>query len=150
MNFLFDTNILVHYLRKSAIANQIQAHYRPFAAGNAALLSVVSVGEIKALALRNRWGQNKIQQLIELMSFFVITDINAIDILESYAEIDTYSQGKLLGKPLTTSARNMGKNDIWIAATAHITGATLLTADLDFEHLHEVYCDVRFFEIKTE
>jgi len=29
----------------------------------------------------------------------------------------------------------MGKNDLWIAATAHVTGATLLTTDKDFDHL---------------
>jgi tRNA(fMet)-specific endonuclease VapC len=149
MNYLFDTNILVHYLRKSTVANQIQTDYRPFAAGNAALLSVVSVGEIKALALRNHWGHTKIQQLLQLISLFVITDINATDILDSYAEIDTYSQGKLLGKPLAGSSRNMGKNDIWIAATAAVTGATILTTDLDFQHLHPVYCDVLYFEPKS-
>jgi len=28
----------------------------------------------------------------------------------------------------------MGKNDLWIAATARTTGATLLTTDKDFDH----------------
>ena len=30
----------------------------------------------------------------------------------------------------------MGKNDLWIAATAKATGATLLTTDKDFDHLY--------------
>lgn len=30
----------------------------------------------------------------------------------------------------------MGKNDLWIAATALAEGATILTADQDFDHLH--------------
>ena len=29
----------------------------------------------------------------------------------------------------------MGKNDLWIAATAHASGAILLSTDGDFEHL---------------
>lgn len=32
-------------------------------------------------------------------------------------------------------ARPMGKNGLWIAATARVTGATLLTTDADFDHL---------------
>jgi len=33
----------------------------------------------------------------------------------------------------------MGENDIWIAATAKVTGAVLLTTDKDFDHLHGKY-----------
>ncbi len=40
------------------------------------------------------------------------------------------------------SARNMGKNDLWIAATAHVLGAKLLTTDADFNHLNEVFLDL--------
>lgn len=29
----------------------------------------------------------------------------------------------------------MGKNDVWIAATTKVAGATLLTTDNDFDHL---------------
>ena len=31
----------------------------------------------------------------------------------------------------------MGKNDLWIAATAALTEATLLTSNHDFDHLSE-------------
>ena len=30
----------------------------------------------------------------------------------------------------------MGKNDLWIAASAAVTGAILMTTDKDFNHLH--------------
>lgn len=33
----------------------------------------------------------------------------------------------------------MGKNDLWIAATASVTGATLLTTDGDFDHLESAF-----------
>lgn len=46
---------------------------------------------------------------------------------------------------LNDSSRNMGKNDLWIAATAHALNAALLTTDGDFEHLHQVYFELRKF-----
>ena len=142
MHFLFDTNILLFYIRENATASVIDSTYNPFGDGNTPILSVVSVGEIKSIALRNGWGKKKLDKLKELMSLFVITDINADDVLDMYAEIDAFSQNKLKNKSLTMTARNMGKNDLWIAATAAITSAKLLTSDDDFDHL-----DGQFIEI---
>ena len=39
----------------------------------------------------------------------------------------------------------MGKNDLWIAACAAATRATLVTLDRDFEHLAE-QVDVAWFD----
>ena len=69
----------------------------------------------------------------------IILDINSEDIIEAYAEIDAYSQGKLKTNSLSTTARNMGKNDLWIAATCHVTKAVLLTTDKDFDHLNNIF-----------
>ena len=135
MYFLFDTNILLYYIRENATASIIDSTYNPFGNGNTPVLSVVSVGEIKSIALRNSWGKAKLTKLRELMSLFVITDINSDDVLDMYAEIDAFSQGKLKNKPLKMTARNIGKNDFWIAATATVTAAKLLTSDDDFDHL---------------
>ena len=49
--------------------------------------------------------------------------------------IELYSQGKLASVDFTP--RNMSKNDLWIAATAYVTNATLVTTDKDFDHLNE-------------
>lgn len=83
----------------------------------------------------NQWLQN-----------FLIIPIESEDILEAYAEIDTYSQGKDEKKPLPTgmTSRNMGKNDIWIASTAYILDATLISLDKDFTHLDSVFCKVMY------
>lgn len=67
---------------------------------------------------------------------FLIIDINTKDIINRYAEIDAFSQGRLNRRKSNFTARNMGKNDIWIAATASVLDATLLTTDNDFDHLH--------------
>ena len=63
------------------------------------------------------------------------------ELLDAYAEIDTYSKGKLIERPLPTglTARKMGKNDLWIAATTYLTQATLITNDNDFDHLDGIY-----------
>jgi tRNA(fMet)-specific endonuclease VapC len=44
--------------------------------------------------------------------------------------------------PVAFSARNMGKNDLWIAATAFLFGLTLVTTDHDFDHLHPDFIEV--------
>lgn len=43
----------------------------------------------------------------------------------------------------------MSKNDLWIAATAHVTGATVLSTDKDFAHLDGVWLEYRFVDQKT-
>ncbi len=142
MHFLFDTNILLFYIRENSTSSVIDSTYNPFGNGNTPILSIVSVGEIKSIALRNGWGKKKLAKLKELMSLFVITDINADDVLDMYAEIDAFSQGKLTTNPLKLTARNMGKNDLWIAATAKIASAKLLTSDADFDHLDGQYLEI--------
>ena len=61
------------------------------------------------------------------------------NIIKRYAEIDAFSQDKLKNRPLNYSARNMGKNDLWIAATASVLNIPLMTTDNDFNHLDKVF-----------
>ena len=82
------------------------------------------------------------QRLVSLL----VIPINRTDIHAAYAEIQAYSQGKIATKPLGQSARNMGKNDLWIAATTHVLEASLLTADKDFQHLDQVYFPLELIE----
>ncbi len=41
----------------------------------------------------------------------------------------------------------MGKNDLWIAATASVTGVTLMTTDGDFDHLHPVHLTLAAYNV---
>ena len=79
-----------------------------------------------------------------LLNQFLIVPIEAMDLVNKYAEIDAFSQGNLSGNPLPAgiTSRNMGKNDLWISATAAITQSALLTTDNDFDHLEKVYFDL--------
>jgi tRNA(fMet)-specific endonuclease VapC len=72
----------------------------------------------------------------------LVIDLNFRDIIDRYAEIDAFSQGRLDGRKSNFTARNMGKNDLWIAATASVLDATLLTTDNDFNHLHDEFLSV--------
>lgn len=87
-------------------------------------------------------GKTRRQRLEELMGDFYPADIFSEETIDCYAEIDAFSQNKLPGKLLSMTSRNMGKNDLWIAAAAHILGARLLTSDADFDHLEGVYLDL--------
>ena len=75
-------------------------------------------------------------------------DINTDRIIQRYAEIDAYSQGKDPVKPLPRglTSRNMGKNDLWIAATASVLRAQLLTTDKDFDHLNGSFIDLVYID----
>lgn len=87
-------------------------------------------------------GKIRLKKLDSLLSQILVADINSEDVLQRYAEIDCFTQGKLDGRPLPMSARNMAKNDLWIAATTSVLGATLLTADDDFDHLQNEFLQV--------
>lgn len=147
MTYLFDTNILLHFVRETELSKSIEIELDPFGVDNMPILSVVSVGEIKSIALRNNWGINKLQKLHQIMSLFIITDINIDEVIEKYAEIDTFSQGKHKTIPTTGSAKNMGKNDLWIAASTNVLNTTLITTDNDFAHLDGVFIKLLKIEV---
>lgn len=120
----------------------VDKEFAPLDVSNNAVISVVTVGEIRAIALKNGWGAKRIGKIEDLLIQVVIADINSEDVINRYAEIDAFSQGRLDGKVSNFTARNMGKNDIWIAATASVLDATLLTTDNDFHHLHDEFLSV--------
>jgi predicted nucleic acid-binding protein len=150
--YILDTGVLLGYLRGSPYAAYIDQHYSPFKLPNIAAISIVTNGELRSLALQLHWGAKKQQDLKDLLRKVPHVDINYDPILQSYAEIDAFSQGKLILKslPVGMSARNMGKNDIWIAATASVLNATLLTTDEDFDHLNGVFLTVIVIDPKTK
>jgi tRNA(fMet)-specific endonuclease VapC len=139
MNYLLDTNILVTYVRDTEVTRRLEDRLKLLNGENNLIVSVVSIGEIRSIAKQNNWGEKKINKLEHIIEDFLIADINVETIIERYAEIDAYSQGKLKGEEVTFSARNMGKNDLWIAATSSIFDLELITTDKDFEHLNPKY-----------
>ncbi len=142
--YLLDTNILVHYARKSPLYQQIEVKENLTDTDCLPMISVITQGEIFSLATQRGWGSIKIQAIQNLLAKLIIIDINSSDsgLLQAYANIDSFSKNKLSDKPLGYSIK-MGKNDLWIAATAFVANATLLTTDGDFDHLNGTYIAVK-------
>lgn len=147
MVYLLDTNIVLTILRSKEKARVIERQTGVFLAAHTPIISVVTIGEILSIAKRNKWGKQRITLLQNILHKFLVVDIGNEKILDEYAQIDAFSQGKLDGKPLNTTARNMGKNDLWIAATASVANATLVTTDNDFNHLQGTFLDLILIQL---
>jgi len=143
MNLLLDTNIILFIIRAKNFA-EIQNFINP---DNSLLyISVVSEAEIKSLALRNNWGKKRIDFLNSFLDKISIIDVNQLSI-NIYAEIDAYSQrlNSSFDDYTFDTPRNMGENDLWIASLAALLGLKLITTDSDFDHLHNVFFEVKKF-----
>lgn len=147
MDYILDTNILLYWVRGQSkiitLLSELEAEE------NRLYVSIVSAAEILSLAHKFSWGKNKLLVIENLLAQLEVIMIDDVQWARVYADIDAFSQQKhpTLSLPLGMSARNMGKNDLWIATTATILTATLLTTDKDFLHLHDVFFDVECVEI---
>lgn len=147
MRYVLDTNALIHLLRNSVTGQYINDNLKPLAEENQPFISFATVAEILSIAKQANWRQNKLHFLAELFNELEIIAISGETsdlLMQAYVEIDSFSQGQnsMITLPQGISARNMGKNDIWIAATAYVLDATLITTDKDFLHLDSIFFNV--------
>jgi len=143
MIYILDTNIFLSMVRRPKFMDYIYDEFgKP---DDVFVTSVVVEGELKSFVRQRKWGVRKIRDLNYLLSKAAIYPIKTQQIVERYADIDTFSQGKHETMQLGMSARSMGKNDLWIAATA--SNATLLTIDKDFNHLNGVFFEVNLMDL---
>ena len=124
--YLLDTNVLVHFVRANRLWAWIRGQYNLLATDSRPLISVVTAGELRSLALQYGWGQAKLDQMEFCLGYFKTVTIHDPSIIERYAAIDSHFQ---------SCGHIMGKNDLWIAATTAATGSRLLTTDRDFDPL---------------
>ncbi len=145
MIYLLDTNILVNAIRENALFNTIDDLYDFDSTTNLTLISEVTIGELYSLAHQRNWKSGRRALMMYFIKRFTPQRISYQSIYEAYADIDAYSQCKYPNYPVSAglTARNMGKNDLWITATAYVTGATLLTTDADFDHLEDILNFIR-------
>ena len=134
--YLLDTNILVHFVRDSAVWRRIQTKYSLLTRDPSPVISVVSIGELKSLANRHKWGTRRLRQVDYILSHLKAITIDDEPIFDAYADIETHTR---------RNGRPMGKNDLWIAATAQVYDATILTTDHDFDHLAPAFVQVDWF-----
>jgi len=69
-------------------------------------------------------------------------------LINAFAEIDSFNEGKHQTKklPKNMSSRKIEDNDVWIAATAYVLNATLISTDKHFEHLDKVFFDFIYID----
>lgn len=147
-NFILDTNILMAYLKAdNSLFRKVSEDNGLDKEDAFIMISAISKGEIRSLALQNNWSERKIGILEKLLSQIVTIDINSANdiLLNAYAEIDAYSHKRHPSKTYNGAAQPMGKNDMWIAATAYATDATLLTTDGGFDHLNNVFIKLKHY-----
>lgn len=147
MDYLLDSNIILIYSRNDRIAANIEAKYQIFNGNNRLGLPIVSKGEIEATILKTGIQAARQNRIRALMSQFTEFGIHFEEVINAYAKIDAFSQGKLATSS-KFSARNMGKNDLWIATIAHVFDLTLVTTDKDFEHLQGEYLNLLYVSLE--
>lgn len=142
MDYILDTNFALIYARNNNVTKRLEQKLNLMSGNNRLIVSIVTVGEVRAIAKKNGWGEKKTARLFDLITDFIIAGINVEGLIESYAEIDAFNQGKTASSIRNRSSRNMGKNDLWISTTAAYLNVELITTDKDFDHLNAVYFPV--------
>lgn len=141
---VLDTNIWIYLLKGKKPS--IKVHEKSLTAPDLYILLPAAVkAELFSIAHQRNWGSNRKTQLEKLISKSVLIHTNDA-IVHMFAEIDAFSQGKHPEKPLALTPRNMGKNDLWIAATAAVSKSILITADNDFDHLQDSFLEIKKLE----
>jgi tRNA(fMet)-specific endonuclease VapC len=135
--YLLDTNILVHYVRDSRVWRLIQRRYSLLLHDPQPLISVVSIGELRSLAARFGWQARKQSQAAFIAGYFRALTVDSDRVYNAYAQID-YETRRM--------GRSMGKNDLWIAATARAFDAVILTTDRDFDHLAPAFVQLEWID----
>ncbi len=135
--YALDTNILVHGVRRSPLWGRVQARYRLLVAEPTPLVSVVSVGELRAVAPLREWGPARVDQMEFILSCFTAVPVGGVDLVGTYARFAAAA---------VRDGHAIGQNDLWIAATAAAAGATLLTTDRDFDWLSPDRLTVRWID----
>jgi len=129
-SYVLDTNILLALIRGKTLGESIDSAYGLRANLQRHVVSITSQAELLVLADRHKWAQAKRDAVNFMFQNLVVLPIDGQTLIDAYVEVAradaTWQEGP----------RNMGKNDIWIAATAVSSGLPLLTTDKDFNFLN--------------
>jgi tRNA(fMet)-specific endonuclease VapC len=130
---VLDTNIVLAYARGTdRVIDVFEATFPPDEYEY--VISIVTRAEMYALAACRGWTERTVEKVKELLDSYLQVRIDNEAIVNAYSIIDEF--GRKSPNPLrSTTARHMGKNDLWIAATATLYNASLATLDGDFDHL---------------
>lgn len=106
MKYILDTNIFISLIRNEGFSDNFDRKFRK--RNDIWFTSTVVEGELNSFAMQRNWGQKRLLEIKKLLNKVIIAPIKTKKIIELYAEIDAYSQGKHPTLKLPKSARNMG------------------------------------------
>lgn len=138
--YFLDATVLLALHRGKELGDYLNKTFQLSEVINRPLISIVTHGEMWAMAQRNSWGEKKRETVREMFDDLVTLDLNDPEIIESYVLVDQKNQSHPDG------ARTISDNDKWIAASAMAAHALLLTTDQDFLHLHPDVCKVHYVD----
>jgi tRNA(fMet)-specific endonuclease VapC len=141
--YLLDTSVMMLLVRGEEPGRAVDQRFGLSSAAEPPLVSIVTHAELHLLALSNGWGVKKMSALAATLANVVTVEILSGPIPEAYVEM------ALASRRHRPSARTMTDNDLWIAATAKVARATLLTVDKDFPHLSPKHCSIVFIDPHT-
>lgn len=125
--FLLDTNVVLHATREnSAVSQAIDAQFGLSSSRFRPAICEVTVAELLAFARSNKWGDRRREKLQGEIARCLLVPISTPGVHERWSEMSS---------ALQASGKTIEQNDIWIAATASVTGLTVLSTDRHFEHL---------------
>lgn len=147
---VLDTCAVIHIIRQDKKGKDCLNWINSLNPQPIQVISIVTKAELLSFSVIAGWQTNKTKFLDDFLKGVTYVDIlnTDKDLLDNYKLIDCYSKNKLpdlSGNYKNGSHNNMGKNDIWIGATAVTLNATLLTADKDFDHLNGPIIKVQRF-----
>jgi predicted nucleic acid-binding protein len=105
------------------------AFYLPHLSRELPIISFMSLAELERWTLASNWGPRKRQHLMKYLRRYVVHSVSAL-LCRKWAEVIDGARRK--GRPIATS-------DAWIAATAILLDAPLLTHNAsDFDSVPEL------------
>lgn len=137
---LLDTNVLVHVIRLSPLGERLLNEFNLLVRVITPTISYVTLAELYAFGRKNGWGEQKLQFIETIRMNLLVAPIERNPILHAYAELDAFAE---------ENGKSIGKNDLWIAATAKVMEAHLLTTDKDFKPLRELLPNLVLIEQET-
>jgi predicted nucleic acid-binding protein len=146
-NIVIDTCVLIHIARETITGKKCLEALEKYDEAANIIVSVVTKAELGSFITQNKWGKSKIDKLNKMLEEITYIDISNADqlLIDSYTDIDAFSKRKIQDKSgnlLKGAAKKMGKNDLWIAATAYSLEIPLMTTDGDFDHLNGTMMNV--------
>jgi len=146
---VLDTSVIIPILRgNEGLLQYVEVHYP--ANEFERILCFASKAEPSSMMLRRKWGKLKRQNADDFFEGVdrIIREVTD-EMIDAYAELEAYSlnQHPTIKKPEGESAYKIGKNDLWIAATAQVEKARLFTADRGFVQFGAHFFPVDFIAL---